>query len=239
MTLFEFENNIGKITIINLFKKKYSKIEKIDEINKKIFTDLIKNNSEEAELIIKQFYYLLDFIINKNNKIEMNTIKNEIQLIKKNHENFLKEIIMNLNIENLLPLLELIEKNCYKKLEGEIDNKFKNNNDINVDNEKEKIFEEIKINKTLKKENLINALRRFILRIIYEDDNDIKENDNIINLIIEDIFWDENVNKEEIKNLQKFNIQAKNIIYFYNSIQNINQEKKFKKNRNKKVIDDY
>ena len=233
-SLFEFDILFGKTNIIIKFKKKYPNIEKIDEQNKKFFSELIKINSEEAEKILKQFYYILFYIIQKKNITEMYNISNEIPNNYKIHEKILNEITSKLNIENLLDLLELIEKICYKKIEGEINNKFKNKDDI--EEEKEKILEEIQNNETLKKENFIDALRRFILRIIYEND-DFDENDNIINSIVEDIYWNENINKKEIQNLKKFNIKAKNIIHFYNSLQNQKKEKKKKKINNKK--DDY
>ena len=154
------------------------------------------------------------------------------------NKGFLKIITDLLKIENLLPLLELMEENCYQYLEDAIDNKFHNNDDRgSIDKEKKKLN---KLDEKIR-EKFILALRRFILRMIY-DNEEVEPDDDIIDLIKERDYWnDEDINLEF---LNKMDIKAKNIIAFYNSLQKKsenddyenenNYQKKINENKQKK-----
>ena len=193
-----------------------------------------QKNNDEVISCFNQYYNLLFFITNKNEKMQMKNVMNTISNTFVKNKEFLKLITSTLKIENLLPLLELIEENCYQIFEDGIDNKFHNNDYEKIEKEKKKL------NKKNEKiiDKFILALRRFILRIIY-DNEDLDPDENIIELIKEDDFWnDEDV---DLKFLDKITIEAKNSIEFYKSLQkrkdndNDDDEIKIKKKKDKKI----
>ena len=234
--LFIFDKPIGKIPIIKKFKSKYEEKEEIDNKIKEEIINFMKEKKNNDEVIscFNQYYNLLFFITNKNEKIEMKNVMNIISNTFIKNKEFLKLITSTLKIENLLPLLELIEENCYQIFEDGIDNKFHNNDYEKIEKEKKKL------NKKNEKiiEKFILALRRFILRIIY-DNEDLDPDEKIIEYIKEDDFWnDEDV---DTKFLDKITIEAKNSIEFYKSLQkrkdndNDDDEIKIKKKKDKKI----
>ena len=219
--LFIFDTLIGKKNVINKFKSKYKNKEEIENNNKEEIIKFIKQkNNEEIIDCFKQYYNLLHFLTNEKEKMKMKDIMRNISNAFIKNKDFLKIITDLLKIENLLPLLEIMEENCYQYLEDAIDNKFHNNDDKeNIKKEKEKLNNlDEKI-----REKFILALRRFILRMIY-DNEEVEPDDDIIDLIKEKDYWnDEDIN---IEFLNKMNIKAKNIIAFYNSLQKKQDKRK-------------
>ena len=212
---FVFDKPIGKMPIIKQFKLKYEDKEEINNNTKEDIINFMKQkNNEEIVSCLNQYYNLLYFLTTKNEIMKMKNVKEKIKntFYVKNEE-FLEFITSTLKIENLLPLLEIIEENFYQIFEEGIDNKFHNKDYNSIEKEKKKL-NKIKDEKIIEK--FILALRRFILRIIY-DNEDLDPDENIIELIKEKEFWnDEDVN---IKFLDKIKIEAKNIIEFYKSLQ--------------------
>jgi hypothetical protein len=238
-SLFIFDTLIGKKNVINKFKSKYKNKEEIENNNKEEIIKFIKQkNNEEIIDCFKQYYNLLHFLTNEKEKMVMKDVMSNISNAFIKNKGFLKIITDLLEIENLLPLLELMEENCYQYLEDAIDNKFHNNDDSgSIDKVKKKLN---KIDEKIR-EKFILALRRFILRMIY-DNEEVEPDDDIIDLIKERDYWnDEDINLEF---LNRMDIKAKNIIAFYNSLKKkgenddyeneYNYQKKINENKQKK-----
>ena len=224
--LFIFDTLIGKKNVINKFKSKYKNKEEIENNNKEEIIKFIKQkNNEEIIDCFKQYYNLLHFLTNEKEKMEMKDVMSNISNAFIKNKGFLKIITDLLKIENLLPLLELMEENCYQYLEDAIDNKFHNDDIGSIDKEKKKLN---KLDEK-KREKFILALRRFILRMIY-DNEEVEPDDDIIDLIKERDYWnDEDINLEF---LNKMDIKAKNIIAFYNSLQKKGENEDFENENN-------
>ncbi len=234
---FIFSNNIFSNKRSNLLidlNKKYPQ--------KKIDNDAINNlenifdNSKNKESILINYYYNILYIIiflmeyekDKTYDLEDITINDILKIIEnnnfKNNDDDMKAFLKNdlsqsLFISHLLPFYEFVELKAFEYLTKEIKQQL-NQNDVNiVKNIKEKILNHFnkKNNNLIKKEELINGIKKYIIRYClgdYEDKNKILDK---INNNFKDIFKRSDIWEEKIFNIQKFKDESNELI-------NINKE---------------
>ena len=227
------------------------------------YIDTIDGNKDLYKKLIDDFMTLIKYLVNKkeenvmiaeiNTKIENNISPEFMQIfegqkyliISKTSELFkcfLKLIFNDIKEEIEEYVIENIDKNTEKKLEDELNSYFEikeedddedNDNKINKENDK----------KIINKDNLLSAIKRFMALVLFREndkENKIKLNKkNIINYLVQEDLWgkgmckDEKFNKD-LNNLKKFDIQINRIIWFYDYLNENDEEDNYKKN-----IEDY
>ena len=195
----------------------------IAEINTKIENNI---TPEFIQVFIWQKY----LVVNKTSKL----FKCSLKLIF----NDIKEEIEEYSTEN-------IDKNTEKNLEDYLNSYFEVKEDDDYDDDYKDNHNDNKENdkKIINKDNLLSVIKWFIALVLFREDdkkNKIKLNKkNIINHLVQEDLWnkeiykDENFNKD-LNNLKKFDIQINRIIWFYDYLNENDEEDNYRKN-----IEDY
>ena len=244
--LFIFSNKIFSGKRNKLFidlNNKYPQMEiKEVEMIQNIIEHLNNNKYKMKEIYYNCLYviiYLMDYLKNDKSIDGKTNIKDIIQIMKKENNQFVEsfeELFENLklNINQIFYLYELIEEKVFNILTQNIKEELKSDEKMKISEEKEKeIQNELNNNTLLKEDAIIKAIKKYFVRYYLGDNSDNKSISN--NIKINDIFnkidvWnkeivEKNSFKEENKKLCDFNgTENCLLIYFYNIIFDIQNE---------------
>ena len=220
---FWFENNTN---IFTTFSEKYHQEELTEEQKEKIksfFKDI-----KDKHKMLTSFHYLINYFNNyehDDKEIINKILEKESEYIKidENINNFFKEEIQEkFNVNQLVNVYLYFEEIFFEEIKKE---KF-NNNKIFEKIENEKIYNIKNIIKEISnKIDLLNALKRYVLRYLIDEHYLIKNSNNNISLELErQELWNVDENKlNEIKNIlnkeiKNFDIKVKEVFLIYELI---------------------
>ena len=225
---YNFDIN-SEITIFNI---NYSQSNLNEKEKNKVYyyykTNLKEKDINAYKNFFNSFLYLF-FYLNRNkndrNKKIIKILEDlpEDNKISKDFINFINKEGKELEICQLIKVFLILEDLSFDKCINSLDNKFKSNFNKTVIENKNKIFE--------KKENLIKAIQKYMLRYLILNDN-AEEIDkrSLISELFKSNLW--NINENEIKDIEQIineefgnlKLTISNVFYFYQLITTITSD---------------
>jgi hypothetical protein len=225
---YNFDIN-SEITIFNI---NYSQSNLNEKEKNKVYY-YFKTNLKEKDInayknFFNSFLYLF-FYLNRNkndrNKKIIKILEDlpEDNKISKDFINFINKEGKELEICQLIKVFLILEDLSFDKCINSLDNKYKSNFNKTVIENKNKIFE--------KKENLIKAIQRYMLRyLILNDNTEEIDKRSLISELFKSNLW--NINENEIKDIEQIiieefgnlNLKISNVFYFYQLITTITSD---------------
>jgi len=222
---YNFDIN-SEITIFNI---NYSHRDLTDDEQNKVNiyynSNLKEKDINDYKNFFNSFLYLF-FYLNKNkndrNKKIIKILEDlpEDNKISKDFINFINREGKELEICHLIKVFLILEDLSFDECINNLDNKYKSNFNKNDIKNKNQIYE--------KKENLIKAIKRYMLRyLILNDNTEEIENRSLISELFKSNLW--NINEIEIKEIEQIineefgalNLSISNIFNFYQLITSI------------------